>query len=306
MSPQPAGRPEQAGAASLVRPVKAAVRELLLAARLRRADGFLASFPKSGRTWLRFILANYLNRLHGLGLQLDLRSMFALIPNDVLDPERGVGAYPYRNRDEVPFLVMTHGGADRLLLARRPVLLLLREPKDTLVSYYFHLARRNRDVAQDLDAYLRSDQHGTPALCRYCNDWAEGIGRRPGMLLGYERLRAEPEPAVAAVLEFFGIPVHPGFLDEAIAASSFAAMRRIEVAAGMPGRRYDRSDQESLRVRRGKIGGYADYLQPEQVAYVDRTCASMLTPKAQAMLREVAWTPDPQPAPRQTADAHGG
>ena len=305
MAPQPIRRREPARTAPLLRSAKAAVRDLLLAARLRGADGFMASFPKSGRTWLRFILANYLNRLHALGLDLDLRSMFGLIPNDVLDPERGVGAYAYRNRPDVPFLVMTHGGPRRLLLGRRPVLLLLREPKDTLVSYYFHLARRNRDVAQDLDAYLRSDEHGTPALCRYCNDWAEGIERRPGMLLGYERLRAEPDNAVAAVLDFFGIPVHPGFLDEAIEASSFEAMRRIEVAGGMPGRRYDRSDQESLRVRRGKIGGYADYLEPEQIAYVDRTCASMLTAKALAMLRQVAWVPDPEPALRLAAEAHG-
>ena len=87
MSLQPTRRSERVRRPSLLGAGKRGAREVVLAARARGTDGFIASFPKSGRTWLRFILANYLNRLLSLGLELDLRSMFGLIPNDVLDPE---------------------------------------------------------------------------------------------------------------------------------------------------------------------------------------------------------------------------
>ena len=37
----------------------------------------------------------------------------------------------------------------------------------------------------------------------------------------------------------------------------------------------DASDPESFKVRRGKIGGYADYLSEEDVAFMEVLCADL-------------------------------
>jgi len=41
----------------------------------------VASYPKSGRTWLRFFLACYFQKLYKLDIDLDLKTMFSLLPN---------------------------------------------------------------------------------------------------------------------------------------------------------------------------------------------------------------------------------
>jgi alcohol sulfotransferase len=271
----------QAGALGLMRRV---AKEAVLAAALARADGFIASYPKSGRTWLRFILANYLNRVLELGLTIDLRTMFWLIPNDVLDRERGSPAYRFRHARRVPFLVMSHGLWRRSLFQRKPVVLLVREPKDTLVSLYFHLTRHSRAFAGDLKAFIADPQHGAPAFSHYCNRWADGLRHHPHLVLAYEQLRRAPEEAVADLLRFFALPVEPAALAAAVAASSLDAMGAVERQGGIPGHRYDPGERDSRRVRRGEIGGFRAHLDEADVACVERICASRLSEPAKRLL----------------------
>jgi hypothetical protein len=171
----PWAAPPPLSEASALGVVRRVAKEAVLATALAGADGFIASYPKSGRTWLRFNLANYLNRVLELGLTIDLRTMFWLIPNDVLDRERGWPAYRFRHARRVPFLVMSHGLWRRMLFQRKRIVLLMRESKDTLVSLFFHLTRHSRAYGGDLKAFIGDPQHGAPAFCHYCNRWAEGL-----------------------------------------------------------------------------------------------------------------------------------
>jgi len=69
---------------------------------------FFCSFPKTGRTWVRFILANYFNEKYSLGLQIDFNNMFQLFPNHGQDTQRGLPAYRYSNHDAIPLLIFDH------------------------------------------------------------------------------------------------------------------------------------------------------------------------------------------------------
>ena len=53
---------------------------------------------------------------------------------------------------------------------------------------------------------------------------------------------------------------------------------------GIPAHEYDRTDSESLRMRRGQVGGFADYLNAEQIALIEQTCSRELTPAAKKLL----------------------
>jgi hypothetical protein len=60
------------------------------------ATGFLCSYPKSGRTWIRFALANLLTSIHHLDRSVDLGSLFELLPNmdgHEADPGKDVSVY---------------------------------------------------------------------------------------------------------------------------------------------------------------------------------------------------------------------
>ncbi len=58
-------------------------------------------------------------------------------------------------------------------------------------------------------------------------------------------------------------------------------MQALELAGAIPGRRLavaDPANPESRKVRRGKVGGYRDYLPPEDVAWIDAYLARHLDP----------------------------
>jgi hypothetical protein len=60
-------------------------------------------------------------------------------------------------------------------------------------------------------------------------------------------------------------------------------MRKLEASAafGRDDRRIvpgEASNPESFKVRRGKVGGYRDYLSPEQAAALDQLVSGRLSP----------------------------
>lgn len=264
------------------------VRRALLAVALADADGFIASYPKSGRTWLRFILANYLADLLDLGLEVDFRSMFRILPNDVIGRDKGFRAYRYRFRRDVPFLVMSHQPFHRTVFGRKPILLMVREPKDLLVSFYFHETRHRQAFQGGIKAFIRDEEHGSAALCRYLNGWAQALPDRRHLVLSYEGLKSDPNAAMRRVIAFFGIEHDALVLERALRASSFEAMRAVERRTTIPGPGYDRTDQDGVRVRRGRVGGYGDVLDRDDIAHIDRTCADLLLPEATALLRNAS------------------
>src|SRR5947209_6610050 len=126
------------------------------AARVRReiAAGHtvVLSYPKAGRSWLCYFLARYLAERTGEPLDLDL-----------LKPGR-----------EVPPLVFVHEHVDvfedtvgparllneDLLLVRR-LIVLARDPRDSLVSWWHHKrVREGRAVPSRLEAFSDSPVYG--------------------------------------------------------------------------------------------------------------------------------------------------
>ncbi|MBU1210761.1 MAG: sulfotransferase domain-containing protein [Alphaproteobacteria bacterium] len=102
----------------------------------------------------------------------------------------------------------------------------------------------------------------------------------------------------AIVRELFrgslGIESEPKALDEAVEAARFQNMKKIEMATGLPGHNYDRNDTESRRMRRGLVGGFRDYLTPEQVKLINAACSHHLNPEAKEILNQTTWLACPQ------------
>ena len=272
------------GSLPLIRALKPAAKMVLLAAAFAKVDCFIASYPKSGRTWLRFILANYLNEIFGLGLKVDFHSMFHIIPNSTLDRDLGSGVYRFHDRAGMPFLAASHDTYQRVLFLRRSIIFILRDPKDTLVSRYFHKTQHYHDFAGSINEFLRDPQYGVQDYIHYLNGWAEALDRHRHLVVTYEQLSASPPAVVQTALGFLGVQIDHAALDRAVGASSFDAMRAVEITHGLPTRDYDRDQENSLRVRRGQIGGFRNYLDSEEVAYVERSCTVQLSEKAKHLL----------------------
>lgn len=57
-------------------------------------------------------------------------------------------------------------------------------------------------------------------------------------------------------------------MEYAIAQSEIERMRKKEKERGIAGHRYDRTDPDALRIRRGVVGGFVDYLNPTDEKYI--------------------------------------
>ncbi len=250
------------------------------ARQLSGGDALVVSIPKSGRTWVRTFLCAY--------FCAKLERPFTL------DPEEYPG---------VPRIIYTHDlfeqrtKADRwdklrgkyLIPARErkrlPIILLARDPRDAFVSLYVQLTRRTRETPDELkrksaSELLRDAAFGIGSMVEIMNCWlAEWSGRADFLLLRYETLRDAPASGFRALLHLLGEqPVEEKAFAHALGFSDFEHMQKLEGAGSFASkilRAGDTRDPESFKVRRGKIGGFEDYLSPDDQAYAAKALAKL-------------------------------
>jgi hypothetical protein len=119
---------------------------------------------------------------------------------------------------------------------------------------------------------LRDPLLGIAQIIRTMNEWLYEFRDRPNVtLVRYEDLQNDPPPHFARVLEAVGeTQISQRHLEEALRFSQFGNMKKLEAAGAFDSkilRTRDQQDPESFNVRRGKIGGYSDYLSPNDQAY---------------------------------------
>lgn len=234
-----------------------------------RSDGMLVSYPKCGRTWLRFLLGNALVQTYGIEAPVD----------DVLELE------PLAGQNGAPWIRVTHEGHPDHLLPRemsrrtfrylgKPVLFLVRDPRDVVVSLYFQHSRRELRFEGTLSEFVTGARSGLKTLVAYYNAWVirrTWTGRF--MLMKYEDLKRDTLGELRRAADFFEIPTTDPILDEAVQASTFERMRAIEAGQTVGSSRLrpaEAKDETTFKTRKGKVGGYREHLSPQECEWVDR------------------------------------
>jgi hypothetical protein len=276
------------GAINVCRKISRGKGYLVEPIRRNKAVHYLCSYPKCGRTWLRFILAHYLNNLYDLGMEIDLHSFFSLMPTDDHNDRKGIGAYRFPADHRFPLLLASHhypNGGEFNRHKDSRIVFIFRSIPDVVVSEYFHRSRFMNRFNGDLKEFVRSPEGGVAGYCGYLNAWATIVADDRALAVTYEMLHRDAERTVAELLRFLDVPVDAGPLREAVQASTFEAMQAIENERGMPDHQARPDDPENRRVRNGTVGGSRAYLDREDLEYIHRTCESLLTDSAKALLR---------------------
>ncbi len=226
-------------------------------------DLFLCSYPKCGRTWLRFLLIHYQVRLHNLDYSLNLRNFVELSPNLTL-----VSGFRLRDMpDGMPIrrILGTHSEVTFLFRGSK-IIFLRRDIRDVLVSYYYHRLARG-EFQGDLESFVWSPW-GLRDVIRYHNRWHRALNKMIDdhvLSLSYEGLQADPAGTVRACLHFMDLPVDEEIVDEAVEYAGKSNMRMLETRWGT----LDFSTEELRRnanayhVRSAKPGGYREKLIPQ-------------------------------------------
>jgi hypothetical protein len=240
-----------------------------LARRAPEPDVAVVSYPKCGRTWLRVLVGKALCEQFGLdeaGLFKTMglcRAAGIPLTKFIHDGAGGVAGIKWYEQER-----------DRSHFGDKKVALLVRDPRDVVVSSYFQATKRMHAYEGTLGEFVRDECFGVRTIVTMYAIWQENRSvPRDFLLLHYEDMHRDTAGILRSLLRFMGLE-HP---DEAAIATAvrygaFENMRRLErsgsfsrkMGAGDPG------DEESYQVRRGKVGGYVDYLSPDDVAFVEQ------------------------------------
>jgi hypothetical protein len=243
---------------------------------LSGGDAIVVSIPKSGRTWVRtFLCAYFCKRYdHPFSLQPE-QSGDVRIPRIIYSHDR----FEQRTKADRWGAVRGKYFIPAAELRRAKIVLLARDPRDTFVSHYVQLTRRTRETPdqlkqKEIGEVLRDPRHGIASMIEIMNGWLEEWSGKPNfLLLRYEDLQSTPEERFRELLKFLGEtePDSEAFA-HALEFSRFGNMKKMEAAGAFSSKilqATDVADPESFKVRRGKVGGYADYLTGKDLAYAN-------------------------------------
>ncbi len=243
----------------------------------RHADVLLISYPKCGRTWLRMLMSRVLQSHRGIG-EVDYMA------DDLLGGATGDVPHIRISHDDNP-----HWKTPDQLVARKrryrgkKVILLVRDPRDVVVSMYFERTRRERAYTGSLHDFLHEPKGSLDTILAYYNIWAHERTTPAGLcLVRYEDLHQDTAGTLRRILDFLGVNnVQDEHVSEAVSFASFGNMRKMESGAVIESGRLrprDQNDVESYKTRRGRVGGYTDYLQPDEIEWMEQRIRDTLDP----------------------------
>ena len=248
---------------------------------LSGGDAIVVSIPKSGRTWVRTFLCAYFCQRYGHPFSLTPEQYGdARIPRIIYSHDRFEQRTKADRWDTLRGKYFIPAGERR----RAKIVLLARDPRDTFVSHYVQLTRRTRETPdqlkqKEIGEVLRDPRHGISSMIEIMNAWlAEWAGRKNFLLVRYEDLQRAPEESFRELLKFLGDEPDADSFQHALEFSRFGNMKKMETAGAFTSKILqptDAADPESFKVRRGKVGGFTDYLVGDDLAYANEALARL-------------------------------
>ena len=232
-------------------------------------DTFLVSYPKSGNTWTRFLIANlvYPER------QPDFSNINELIP----DPE----ALSKRHlaRMSRPRVLKSHQFFDPRY---QQIIYVVRDPRDVALSqYHFHRKRRVIDDDYPIEKFVTRFVAGETS--EY-GSWAENVAswlatrysHRGFLLLRYEDMMADTAAELAKVAALLNIPADPSRIAHAVEQSSASKMRALESAQTALWSSTKDTRQDVPFVRAAKAGGWKSALPTASVTELEQAWGPLM------------------------------
>lgn len=255
---------------------------------------WLASYPKSGNTWMRILLSNYLldadkpvniNNLAG-GPIASARSVFdefigipaSDLTQDEIENWRPLVYQQMALEAQAPIFLKIHDAfvqtSNHLELipaeATTGVLYLIRNPLDVCVSFAHHSSvtvEKTIERMADSSYTFCSNEHRLPNQLRqkllswseHVTSWVDQSGLRI-LIVRYEDLLADTHATFEKVVRFCRLDAAPERISKAVEFSHFEQLSQQEKEFGFSEKAFN---SESF-FRQGRSGTWTQQLTPEQ------------------------------------------
>jgi len=250
-------------------------------------DAFIISYPKSGRTWLQKMLIEAV-RLEK-GVDIDLADISALNTHIT----------------DFPNLLSTHAGSsweevvkdheqikvdDLAKYQHGQIIYLYRDPRDILVSQYYHILHRSGYQTFDRDYVIDNPNVGLLKIINFMNKWADYTIAHPDQIVpvAYHALKEAPSDYLTQILDLIDYPVQAAHITQAISNCTLQRMRQKESSdsanpwANTDGKSAD--NPNSFHSRKGITGEYKTFFSAEEINKINDIISNNLHPYYSAYL----------------------
>jgi len=186
-------------------------------------DIYIVEFPKSGITWLSFILANVDMLMSDTGTNITYFNIHKFIPD--VHQLRGADI----GNEKLEFLdrrlIKSHASYNPYYYS---VIYLLRNPFNVMKSFYRF--RKNYGYSGSFGQFIRLDKFGIDAWVSHVESWLYQHENSPQLLfvLKYEDLKKQKISKLQDLYKNFGLKVDKNIFEEVFNITDIKNMRKTE------------------------------------------------------------------------------
>lgn len=218
---------------------------------VRPDDVFIVSYPKSGNTWQRFLVAN----LVCPGGDVTYLNINRIVADIYQVPEEELAGLPS------PRMFKSHEAFTPRFLK---VVYVTRDPRSVAVSmYHFLIATKKLEANHSIDGFLEGFLRGE--YYRNFKSWGANVtswlserdrGNENILVVRYEDLKANTTSELRRVADFLGLNATDATIQAAVENSSFQKMQNLE---------HERFKETRQYVRKGKVDEWKETFSAEQI-----------------------------------------
>jgi aryl sulfotransferase len=263
---------------------------------------WLASYPKSGNTWMRLLLSNFasdagkpddINQISQPSEIVTYRDIFEniclvdsiLLTDEECDVLRPAFHDARAAEPDAPQWFKVHDAyaclSDGTPLLGRQIgmaLYLVRDPRDVVVSFAFHMSMEIDRVVTFLNDGIDLTENNPLHFRQRCRSWSDHVSSWLDQqnvavhLVRYEDMLADTAGVFARVLDFLGIARDAEAVARAVRFSSFGELQRQECEHGFK----ERQPKQQVFFRCGEAGDWRRHLNDAQVQAIERAHGPMM------------------------------
>ena len=242
---------------------------------------YVVGYPKSGNTWLCFLLAYCLNS------EYDDLDAPGIHPTDEYQRRYVKGGFDRISyQTQIGKILKTHRQDLEEISLNDPVIYLTRDGRDVMVSYYFfkntyfyagNLPPLKRLLFQARGLLNKNPKHQLGVqdfscfLHQYTEEWVAHIStwlkRKPAAVIRYEDLKDNPQITLSQLFAQLDVQVSPKIIEEALHIFDFQQLSQ---------RKEGEEDRKSF-FRKGIVGDWQNHFSSQDLEFFNQKAGTVMS-----------------------------